>query len=320
MKVIPWDGETITKPGVYTGIPLDTYHQRLTLFDAPSVSKSSLKWIVPGHPGASPKAFWGRWAFNPHHVTPKTSDALDFGKATHCLLLGDEAFDERFAIRPEKAPDGRAWNGNNGSCKEWLADQASAGRTVITAEQLERIKRMHADAAQNDIVRAGILNGRIEHSMLAKDWKTGLWMRSRPDSIPFADGVFGDLKTTSKFDEDFLQRQCFDAGYYLQGAMTRMVCRELELPFETFVLVYVLADDVPDTTHVELRDEDLDLGERAIRYALNTIRTGLDTGHWPGARLFRGGESFLGMKPWDRDRLSRALDEAENDNLMENAA
>lgn len=324
MDVIPWDGTTITKPGVYSGIPLDAYHTKLDLLDAPSVSKSALKWIIPGHPGASPKAFWGRWAFNPNHIKAKSSDALDFGKAVHCLLLGDEVFADSFVIRPDKAHDAngklKAWNANLAGAKEWLAEQAAAGRTVITAEQLERIRLIHADASRYELVKAGVLNGRVEHSMLMKDAETGLWLRSRPDAIPNDSGLFGDLKTASKFSEDFLQRQVFDAGYYLQGASTRLVCRELGIPFETFVLLYVINDDVPDTTHAELRDEDLDLGERAIRYALRTIRQCLDTGDWPGARLFRDGESFVGMKPWDRDRLSRALDEADTNDTMEMAA
>ncbi|HWK65359.1 MAG TPA: PD-(D/E)XK nuclease-like domain-containing protein [Rhizobiaceae bacterium] len=306
-----WDGSQITTRGTYKGISLADYHGKVDLFDGPSVSKSALKWMLPAH-GGSPKAFWGRWLWNPNRITPPTSDALDFGKAAHCLLLGDEVFEVSFAVRPATYPDSKTgepkpWTMNANYCKDWVA--AQDGKTIISPEQLERIKRIHADASTNEMVKLGVLNGRVERTLCVKDKETGIWLKVRPDVMPSADGVFADLKTASKFDEDFLERQVFDAGYYLQAAMIRMVCRELAIPFETFVLVYVLNDDVPDTAHVELSMHEIDRGERAIRWCLRTIRACLDTGHWPGARPFDGGERAIQMKPFVKDRLDHFLDQ-----------
>lgn len=309
------EGMTITEPGVYTGIPLEVYHNEPKLFDGPSVSKSSLKNIFPFH-GGSPKRFWGLWKFNPDHVVPKTTPALDFGRAAHCLLLGDEVFSEKFVIRLEKAPDGRAWNGNNKSCIEWLADQAKAGLTVLTADQIETIRCMAKDAAQYPLIRQGLLNGDVERTLVWKDKATGIWIKARPDNWT-GDGIFADLKTASKMDEDFLARQWNDAGYYLQGAMLRMVCRNLGIPFDSFVLVYVLNDDVPDTAHVEAEPFDLDRGERAIRWALDTIKACLDAGDWPGALPFKEGTRTIRMKPWAAEQIDNFLTEAEQ---MEQAA
>lgn len=297
-----WDGKTITKNGVYSGISLDDYHGKRDLLDGPSVSKSALKWLVPAM-GGSPKAFWGRWQFNPDHIEQDTSKALDFGKAAHCLLLGDEVFGERFCIRPEQWADWRTK-----AAQDWRDEQVAQGKTIITAEQFERIRRIHADASNYPLVKHGLLNGRIERSMLWKDPETGIWLRARPDALPNADGVYADLKTAGKFDEDFLERQIFDAGYYLQAAITRMVCRGLGMPFETFVLLYVLNDDVPDTAHVEIDQFDIDRGERVVRWCLKTIRHCLDTGEWPGARPFNDGERRIQMKPWAKDRLDNFLD------------
>lgn len=298
-------GKTITKSGVWRNISLDDYHGKRDLLDGPSISKSALKWLVPAM-GGSPKAFWGRWQFNPDHIEQDTSKALDFGKAAHCLLLGDEVFEERFALRPKKAPDGREWHHANASCVKWVADQK--GKTIITLDQYERIRRIHADARDYPIVKMGLLNGKIERSMLWKDPETGIWLRARPDALPNADGVYADLKTAGKFDEDFLERQIFEAGYFLQAAITRMVCRGLGMPFETFVLLYVLNDDVPDTAHVEIDQFDIDRGERVVRWCLKTIRHCLDTGEWPGARPFNDGERRIQMKPWAKDRLDNFLD------------
>lgn len=300
-----WDGKPITAPGVYAGISLDDYHGNRDLFDGPSVSKSGLKWLLPAH-GGSPKAFWGRWKWNPNHIEQEPSEALDFGKAAHCLLLGDEVFEDGFVVRPKEYPDYRTK-----AAQEWRDEVRKSGKTIVTPDQMERIRRIHADASTNEMVKLGVLNGRVERTICWKDRETGIWLKVRPDAMPDADGVFADLKTASKFNEDFLENQIFDAGYYLQAAMIRMVCRELGIPFETFVLVYVLNDDVPDTAHVEMSTFAIDRGERAIRWCLRTIRHCLDKNEWPGARPFDGGERAIQMKPWASERLDYFLDQQE---------
>lgn len=296
-----WDGQQITEPGIYAGVPLSVYHGDPDLFDGPSVSKSALKSLLPFH-GGSPKAFWGRWQMNPARIQAKTSDALDFGKAAHAKLLGDEDFDAAFAIRPEEFPDYK-----KKAAQEWRDAVVKAGRTPITIEQHDRIIAIRKDAGDHPLVAQGILNGRIERTMAWRDEETGIWLRARPDAIPSFDGVFSDLKTTSSFAEDFLEKQLFDAGYYLQAAMTRMVCRGLGIPFESFVLVYVLNDDVPDTTIVEVDDFDIERGERAVRWCLRTIRRCLDASEWPGARPFGDGARRIGMKPWAKTKTDEFL-------------
>jgi len=307
---ISWDGATITKNGVYANIGMDDYHNNCHLLDAPSVSKSILKHLLPTH-GGSPKAFWGRWKWNPGHVVPKSSTALEFGKAVHFLLLSEGTFRDHYVIRPETYVDEKGtekpWSGNAGKCKLWLADAAKEGLTVLTVDQVETIKRMADDASTYPEVQQGILNGRAERSMMFKDPETGIWLRSRPDVIPAADGVFCDLKSTSSMDEDFLERQIFDCAYYLQAAMNRMVCRGLGIPFETFALLYVLNDDVPDTAHVEIESQTIDRGEECVRWALRTIRKCLDEDYWPGREPFNRGERPIQMKTWSKDRIDHFL-------------
>lgn len=299
----------ITENGVYEGISLERYHNDLTLFDGPSVSKSSLKAMLPPH-GGSPKKFWGHWKHNPKHVVSKTSPALDFGRAAHCLMLGDEVFAEKFVLRPEKI-DGKNWQGNRTVCKEWLAEQKAKDLTVVTEDQIERIALMAEDAAQYPLIRdAGLLNGKVEQTMVARDPATGIWLKARPDNEPaFLSGVYADLKTTSSMDEEFLQRQLFDAGYYLQGAMNRMVCHLLGIPFESFVFVYSLNDEVPDTAHAELSPFELDRGEDAIRWCLDQIAYGLEANYWPGHRPFKDGTLPIQSKPWAAEKMDRFLNE-----------
>ena len=300
---IPWDGDTITMPGIYRDIPIEEYHGNVDLLDAPSISKSGLKNLLPIH-GGSPKRFWKLWSYNPDHVTPKQTDALKFGKAAHALLLGDEVFEDKFAIRPEVYTD---WSTK--AAKKWRETMEKLGRTVITAEDFELIRAMRADAEQNEMVKAGIFQGRIERSMFWKDPETGIWIRTRPDNIPAAASIFADLKTTADFDEEFLRRQMFDSDLFIQAAMTRMVCRGLNIPFESFVLVYVLKDkdNLTDTCHVEISEEDIDRGELLVRWCLDTISGCLKSGEWPGARPFDDGTTHLNMTPWQKARIDNFL-------------
>ncbi|MCD1645297.1 PD-(D/E)XK nuclease-like domain-containing protein [Aurantimonas coralicida] len=315
-----YQGGKITQPGIYRGISLAEYHENPDLFDGPSISKSSLKWLLPSH-GGSPKAFWGRWKHNPEHIAQKPTDALNFGKATHALLLGDEDFESAYAVHPAEYPNEKPrkgegptkpWNWNADFCKDWR--DAQGAKTIISPDQRAMIGRIRDDAARYPLIRhSGILNGAVERTIAWKDPETGIWLKVRPDVIPDGDGVYADLKTAGKFDEDFLEKQAFEACYYLQGAMIRRVCRALGLPFTTFAMIYVLKDEVPDTAHVELSEHELDRGEREIGWALKTIRKCLDAGEWPGAQPFKGGERHLQLKPWVKQKIDDFLE-------MENAA
>ncbi|MEP0518592.1 MAG: PD-(D/E)XK nuclease-like domain-containing protein [Hyphomicrobiales bacterium] len=320
--------EKIAENGIYNNISLERYHNDLKLFDGPNISKSALKYVLPPH-GGSPKKFWGHWKWNPNHVETKTTAALNFGKLVRRLLLGDEVFAESFVVQPTLVK-GKAWHSNRTACKELLLEQAAAGLTFVNEEQIERVRRMAADAEQYPLIRdAGLLNGKVEQSMFTKDPSTGIWLKSRPDNEPaFLDGVYTDLKSASSLDEDFVQRQLFDAGYYLQGAATRMNCQQLNRPFESFVFVYVLNAEVPDTSHVELSPHEIDRGERAIHWCLVPIRHGLDTGNWPGHQHFKDGTIPIQSKfgtadkldnfPREQDHLSNQLWRLPNERHSEN--
>jgi hypothetical protein len=303
LQIREWDGTTIKEPGLYSGIPLEQYHNDQSLLPGPSVSKSSLKAIAP--PDGSPKQFWQTWAGNPRRVKSKSSKAMDFGKAVHALILGDEVFEEKFVIRPEKV-EGETYHANKKVWRDWFAQQSELGLTVITEEQIEQIRLMAEDLAQHPLVVAGGLNGQVEVSMFARDPVTGIWLKSRPDNLA-ADGVYVDLKTAGSLDQQFLERQFHDAGYYLQPAMTKMVCDLLGIPFQSFTFLYTLTDGYADSDFRVAYEGDILLGEKVIRYGLAKIRHGLDTGEWPGVSTYSRENLPIGMNDWSRKRIETVL-------------
>lgn len=304
MEIIDWEeGTTITKPGLYRGIPLEVYHNDTTLLSGPSVSKSSVKHLAP--PNGTPKRFFQHYAGNPNRIKRPSSREMDFGKAVHAILLGDEVFKDKFVIIPEKV-EGETYHGNKRVWQNWFKRMAESGLVTLSTEQLEQIKRMADDASKHPFVQAGGLNGDVEISMFARCPRTGIWLRSRPD-VRAADGDFGDVKTTSSMDPDFLEKQIGDMGYYLQAAMTKMVCDLLQIPFHSFTLFYTLSKDYADSDFRVMDEEDILIGIATVNYALHKIRHGLDTGEWPGVAVYTRENQSIRMKKFERDRLVKAL-------------
>lgn len=268
----------IDRPGIYD-ISMASYHGDCCV--GPSISSSGLRKIFL----KSPKHYWKSSYLNPNRKPDKETEAFILGRAAHHLLLGEEDFSTLFIMRPDEAPDGtgRAWNGNNISCKAWLKAQEKAGRTVLTPTQVEAIRGMARALADDPMVQAGILNGDIEKSIIWKDKTTGIWLKARPDAIPNDSGDFCDLKTTAAIGYD-LDRDVSKYRYDMQGALTGMGVREvLGRDMESFSFCFVENDDPHSVDTLTLINEDIGLAEKDIRVALDTFAWCLETGIWFGA-------------------------------------
>jgi PDDEXK-like domain of unknown function (DUF3799) len=298
-------GQPITEAGVYSGVPMATYHGP-NLCDAPSISSSGLRKIF----NMSPAHYWAFSPYNPDRAEEADTEAFIIGRAAHHLLLGEDDFSTLFIVRPDKAPDGRDWNGNNLTCKKWLADQALEGRTVLTAAQIEIIRGMARSLAAHPLIEAGILNGLIEHTIVWRDKDTGVWLKARPDAIPNFDGDFGDLKTTVSVQTDDLIRTLADTGYHQQAALLGSGWHALTgRDITSFSLIFVEKKPPYCTRVVTLRDEDLARGERQNFIATKTFKQCMETGNWPGPG--NADAEYLSLPTWQQNRIDRQLELAE---------
>ena len=298
MKVTRWLGDApISKPGIYSNIPIDTYHEQLTT--APSVSKSGL-WTVFDE---SCEDFYSTSYLNPAPLEdPETANFI-LGRAAHHLFLGEADFAKHFVLRPEEL-NAKAWNSNRTDCKEWLAAAKAERLTVLTPGQVETIKGMSAGLARNPLVRAGILNGLIEHSMIFIDEPTGLYVKVRPDAIPTDDLDFSDLKTAFDVRDEAIEKAIGDLGYNMQGALVGMACRAI-LGREMTSFSLVLAKKSPPySSRVKtLKPADLELGERQARVALDMVKRCIDRGEWPGPGGTQTDAEYVEITPWRRTRI-----------------
>jgi hypothetical protein len=290
------DGEQITAPGAYR-TSMDWYHTQ-AICPGPSVSSTGLRKIAL----QSPHAFWKTWEGNPDRYPPKEpGDALILGKAAHCLILGDEVFDENFFYVEDGAPrrptapqvkafdrDGKWSDAAAEGAAYWEdADKRAAGKHLITAEQITKIKYMAENLAANPLAVECLKSDLIEISMIWQDEQTGIWVKSRPDCIPTNAHDFGDLKTMAPKGSDLhlaVQRATTDHGYPMQMALAVMGAeRVFGTTAKNCALVFCQSTEPYDVIPLIIDEDALYWARVLCRHGLNKMAGCLKTNDWPGA-------------------------------------
>lgn len=299
-KHIP--GTLIDKPGIYA-MDLGEYHTQCCV--GPSVSSSGLRKIFD--PNSSPAHFWDESSLNPDRAPVKENEAMVLGRAAHHLILEEPDFDKLFVIRPAKAPDGRDWNGNNKTCIAWLEEQKKAGLTVLTSAQMEKVHGMKA-AIEAHAHAPGILRGGIELSFIWQDEETGIWIKSRPDSVPMYEATGADLKCVGSVSDRFIANAMRDRGYVQQGALVGDAFKVLlGVDLETFSFVFT-EQDRPHCVRLEsIHPEDYDRGWHANRAALRLLAKCMKDNYWPGPENRNGDGNFFSLSKDAREKMDVRL-------------
>ena len=299
---ILWNGEKIAVNGIYSNIPIDRYHNDTKLFDGFSISSSGLRQVI-----RRPSEYWCYSPYNPNRYERESTKALDFGQAAHMLILGEEGFSSRYVLRPEVI-DGGTWLGTRKACKKWLEDVNKRKLTVITKSELENIEHIADNLAQHPLVKQGILNGRIERSIVYRDGN--IWIKSRPDIFANDSGDFVDLKTANDVSNNALERTIYNHGYHVQAAVVRMAIREVmgKDVFNSFSFVFVEKTPPYDVRVMQLRPEDIDVGERQAHLAIDKVKKCLELREWPGFDGFYPEAEWISMPVWARTSITDNLE------------
>lgn len=274
-----WDGKPISAPGIYQNIPMDAYHGQLTV--APSISSSGLRAIE----NKSPLHYWAQSYLNPDRPEDDTDEKkhLIFGRAVHTLLLSEDGFRDQYVVRPEKyendAGDWKPWSGNANVCKEWLADRKAEGKTVLLKQHVDDIQGM-AERLSKSEVAVSLLRGRIERSIVTKD-RTGVWVKSRPDSIP-ADTIIADLKTCADASQVSVSRSIINYGYLQQMALAITSLEALGEQHVSEAVLLFVETTYPYAFNIKPLDNgDIYTAMRQNRRALNIFADCLSRNDWP---------------------------------------
>lgn len=293
------DDALITENGVYD-LTMDRYHGQPC--DGPSISSSGLRTIWQ----SSPAHYYLNSSLNPNRE-PDEDERPHFalGRAAHHLLLqGRKGFDAEYAVRPERWKDWRT-----AEAREWKSDAIKAGMTIITDAELANIAGMARSLAAHPLVKAGILDGAVERSLIWRDPETGVWCKSRPDAIPTSGLDVADLKTCVSVSTDSLRRSLGDFGYHQQGALVGEAFRHvLGREMATFTLVWVEKAAPWCVRITTLTPEDLLRGQRQNEAALRLFARCADAGHWPGPGGEQPDGEFLSISDWSAKSIDARLE------------
>lgn len=266
-----YDGGKITEAGIWKGVPMSVYHSDCC--PGPSISSSGLRQLTP--PNGCPLRYWDTSYLNPNRSPEEVKEYFSIGRAVHTLLLSEDGFRDEYVIRPTEWSDWRTK-----AAQEWRAQQIAAGKTVLVPDDLVNIQGM-AERVGSDPTFAELLQGRIERSIIWQDEKTGIWLKSRPDSIP-ADGFIADLKTTTDASEIGCQRSTIGYGYHMQLALACMGLEALTKKRVTDHVLLFIETKRPWAYNIKPIDPQLIyLGMRQVRAAIDVFAECIKTGIWP---------------------------------------
>lgn len=272
MDIRKWDGTAVTEVGIYSGVPMDIYHGAVTV--GPGISSSGLRTIESD----SLAHYWDTSYLNPGREPPDDAPFLALGRALHDLTAGEGRFLDRYAVRPEKW---LSWRSDDS--KKWRALRELEGMTVITPEEIEALRAIVLQLARHPTIEAGILNGIVEHSGFCRDPVTGVWLKIRPDVIPTDSNIIVDLKSCSSAHPRTVRRSIDEFNYHMQMALALDVLlmttgREMT----DCVLVFVETKRPYCVNIKPLFMDDVELGRRQNRRAIDLFAKALETGEWPG--------------------------------------
>lgn len=282
----------ITEAGIWRKVPMSVYHSDCCV--GPSISSSGLRQLTP--PNGCPLRYWDSSYLNPNRAPEEQQDYFSIGRAVHTLLLSEDGFRNDFAIRPTEFSDWRSKD-----AKDWKAKQIAAGKTVLVPDDLTNIQGM-AERIAADVAFKELLQGRIERSIVWQDEKSGVWLKSRPDSIP-ADGFIADLKTTADASEIGCQRSTISYGYHMQLALACMGLEKVTKQRVTDHVLLFIETKRPWAYNIKPIDPQMiDLGLRQLRAAISVFAECLSTGIWP---TYYGSGVTLSSPDWFDKQIDR---------------
>jgi hypothetical protein len=264
----------ISKPGIYD-LSNEAYHGQPCV--GPSISGSGLTMMEQ----FCPARFWEVSSLNPNATPEKQADGFSVGKAAHNLILeGEEAFLRDVIVKPE---------GHNGSTKKgkaWLAEQAErikARATLINHDEWMMIKAMADAVARDPRASKAFTDGRPEQSLIWQDRQTGIWLKSRPDWLPYNSRFCPNYKTAACAKPSVFKNSAFKNGYDQSAALCIEGLSEVCGIADPVYYFVVQEKERPYLVSiVTLEEADLDWARLLNRRWLDVAAECLQTGVWPG--------------------------------------
>lgn len=242
-------------------------------------------------------------------VQRKSTKALDLGAGFDCALFdGDEKFAQDYICRPETYTDDKGtvkpWHSGSNTCKAWLAQQESDGKTVLEKDALTRFQAMRQAIKAHPLASALLSQGEAQMTIRRHAEIFDLEVQVRPDWLsrkPIECPDLGlssgglpyvvDLKTTEDFSDwyDYLdpssQRSgspVYKWGYHNQAGFCQWVAFQ-DIGKTAHFLLVVEKHEPFRVGVICLADDYLELGWDTVRGDLQRLAACKLTDQWPNS-------------------------------------
>lgn len=265
------EGMEIKEPCIIRGMPSEIYHKM------PALSNSGLKTLLN-----CPAKYYYKYLSG--ECVLKEKPYFKIGKAAHKYILeGREAFEKEYWHNPysemkkDELIEFLKTFGYDDSIKKYLV--ADLMQLVLEKAEIEP-KAIHLTASElNQIVcMAKSINadtkcknalsqkGEAELSIFWQDEKTGIWLKCRPDFLPYDCKNIPDYKTAESANPETFFNTFIKYGYHVQAAMYRMGIKAVTgIDVENFFFI-VQEKEAPYITQIfnPATDHIITWGEKAI--------------------------------------------------------
>lgn len=238
-------------------------------FFKPGISASSFSDYFK-----SPRHFWANSSFNPERVKKPSTEALDFGKLTHCLILNPETFDAEFIVSPKI---NRRTKAGKQEYQDFLATVGK--RTAIEKSDLDLATAMRDAMFRNSAVRQLIGNGMSESPVTWKRDDGDLMCKVRLDYA--RNGLTIEYKTTENAHPEAFAKSLATYGYHRQKAWQRDGYKEINGEYPRGSIIIAQDKVVHDAIAIyALDDRALASGKEETDTAYRDICKRMTTGNW----------------------------------------
>lgn len=264
-----------TEDGMYSGIPDEVYHA-----DRGSLSSSGARALLAP---SCPEIFRHQQLEPP---APKPQ--YDFGHVAHKFVLGEgsEIVELDPAIHglnqngsPSKAPT------NTAMWQEAAQEARQRGQIPMHIAEVAKARAMAAKVREHPLAAALLADGTPELSGYWHDSETGVRLRFRPDWLPNPGRgrlIVVDYKTATSAHPGHFARAAADYGYhqqipwYLDGLAACDISNDA-----AFVFIVQSKSPPYPVSVIELKPDDIELGRRRNRKAIDLYAQCVATDHWP---------------------------------------
>lgn len=215
--------------------------------------------------------------------TTETTLAMALGDMVHKAILEPHLLHSKYCSDAEIMADLSKYASPRATkvYKEYRTKKEEEGLYLMPYDKYDEMKIMVEKIWNHPRASALLRDGMAEKSLYAKDPKTGLVCRVRPDYF-LQDGILVDVKTCLDASEEEFSKKCASMSYYLQAGFYTMVAEWLTgRKFQNFIFVCIEKEAPYDVALWRADPAMLEVGQLEAERQLIRVAECFEKGFFP---------------------------------------